>query len=427
MKLIRLLQNNLGIVLFICLLSYGVYSQGSTQTISLCLALFLMAILKEENVAVCFIAQTFMCDNLMLLSSLSFASLAAGVLIIRCVVMGNKGNIGPKNIPFILLLLVIQVFSIVIYGNTLNNVIRFCVNIFVIFYFANYSKIFQTKNLALIPSVVSITVLIACVLGVGKASIMDDLGVLRFSGIWLDDNFCGMYCILGIISSIYAIWVTRKALFFAIPSILMALYMGALAMSRTFVYVMILVFFLFLLSIFRNKSVSVFSKVVLSALCIVGAMYFFNHIASTIIENRGIVKDSGDFTNGRIDASLESLRVFNMNPLSWFTGIGISNTFNYKMALGIPPKASHNTYVDILVELGLTVIIYVLILIISFFKNFFKNFLYTIPYTALFSFIVLCYMGTLTMGQYSILYIAFGMILNYLKIPINENTLEKYR
>lgn len=427
MKLIRLLQNNLGIVLFICLLSYGVYSQGSTQTISLCLALFLMAILKEENVAVCFIAQTFMCDNLMLLPSLSFASLAAGVLIVRCVVMGNKGNIGPKNIPFILLLLVIQVFSIVIYGNTLNNVIRFCVNIFVIFYFANYSKIFQTKNLALIPSVVSITVLIACVLGVGKASIMDDLGVLRFSGIWLDDNFCGMYCILGIISSIYAIWVTRKALFFAIPSILMALYMGALAMSRTFVYVMILVFFLFLLSIFRNKSVSVFSKVVLSALCIVGAMYFFNHIASTIIENRGIVKDSGDFTNGRIDASLESLRVFNMNPLSWFTGIGISNTFNYKMALGIPPKASHNTYVDILVELGLTVIIYVLILIISFFKNFFKNFLYTIPYTALFSFIVLCYMGTLTMGQYSILYIAFGMILNYLKIPINENTLEKYR
>lgn len=68
-------------------------------------------------------------------------------------------------------------------------------------------------------------------------------------------------------------------------------------------------------------------------------MYFFNHIASTIIENRGIVKDSGDFTNGRIEASLESLRVFNMNPLSWFTGIGTSNTFNCKMALGMHPKA----------------------------------------------------------------------------------------
>ena len=91
------------------------------------------------------------------------------------------------------------------------------------------------------------------------------------------------------------------------------------------------------------------------------------------------------------------------------------------------PKASHNTYVDILVELGLTVIIYVLVLIIGFFKKFFRNFLYTLPYTALFSFVVLCYMGTLTMGQYSILYIAFGMILNYLRIPINENTLEKHR
>lgn len=427
MKLIRLLRDNFGIVLFICLLSYGVYSQGSTQSIFLCLALFLMAVLKEENVAVCFIAQTFMCDNLELLPSLSFASLAAGVLIVRCVVTGNKGNIGSKNIPFILLLFAIQVFSIIIYENTLNNVIRFCVNILVIFYFANYSKIFQTKNLALVPSVVSITVLIACILGVGKASIMDDLGVLRFSGIWIDDNFCGMYCVLGIISSIYAIWVTRKALFFAIPSIFMALYMGALAMSRTFVYMMILVFFLFLLYIFRNKSVGVFFKVVLSALCVVGAVYFFNHIASTIIENRGIVKDSGDFTNGRIEASLESLRVFNMNPLAWFTGIGTSNTFNCKMALGMHPKASHNTYVDILVELGLTVIIYVLVLIFVFFKKFFRNFLYVLPYTALFSFVVLCYMGTLTMGQYSILYIAFGMILNYLKIPINENTSEKHR
>lgn len=201
--------------------------------------------------------------------------------------------------------------------------------------------------------------------------------------------------------------------------------MGALAMSRTFVYMMILVFLLFLLYIFRNKSVGVFLKVVLSALCVVGAVYFFNHIASTIIENRGIVKDSGDFTNGRIEASLESLRVFNMNPLSWFTGIGTSNTFNCKMALGMHPKASHNTYVDILVELGLTVIIYVLVLIIVFFKKFFRNFLYTLPYTALFSFVVLCYMGTLTMGQYSILYIAFGMIINYLRIPINENTSEK--
>ena len=48
------------------------------------------------------------------------------------------------------------------------------------------------------------------------------------------------------------------------------------------------------------------------------------------------------------------------------------------------PKASHNTYVDILVELGLTVIIYVLVLIIGFFKSFSGIFVYPSVYSALF-------------------------------------------
>ena len=411
-----------GVLLFLTLMSLGVYFEGQQRVVFLVSALTLMTFFKEPDVALCFLAQTFMCDDLKLAPSLSFSSIAALILIIKTFIFCRKHNFSQKYIVTIYCIILLQVATILIYNNEIINIIRLGINLLVLLYFINYSSIFKNYDKVTVPAIVSLTVMLACLLGINRSYYVDDLGVLRFSGIWIDDNFCGMYCVLGILSSIYSVFLTRKSLIFAIPSILLALYMGSLSMSRTFIYVMIILAFFLILSVLKNKSFGIFYKIILVAFCFVGIVYFMNNIAANIIEARGAINvgGGGDFTNGRIESSLQSLKVWEHTPLAWIIGIGSTNTYHIKAMFDLYPQASHNTYVDILVEFGIIIFIYILFIIFKFFRKFLLENSSSIPYTVFFSIVVLCYMGTLTMGQYSILYIAIGMMFNYLNTPIKN-------
>lgn len=420
MTLLGQLKSNISIFIFIACLFAAIYVGGTLQPMLLMMALCAMLFTKKENTAICFIAQAFMCDNLEVIPSFSFASIAALILIIRTIT-GRATFLSQKRLFVILALFAIHLLSVAFWNNTFINVFRFVMNICVLYYYMNFSEIFKQKPPVLLPSVISVTVMLACYLGLNSPHSVDEFGIIRFSGIWIDDNFCGMYCILGVISSIYAIILSRKTILFAVPSIILSIYMGSLAMSRTFIYVMIILAFLLMIHLSLNNSSGKISKLIMVCVCAVGTVYFLNHIASSIIEHRGIISDNGDVTNGRLTASLESLKAWDKNPVTWITGIGASNTYNYKILLGIHPKGSHNTYLDFLVEFGVFAFIYILSVVVKFFRKFISEMSYTLPYTAFFAVVVLCYMGTLTMGQYSILYIAFGMICNYLNTPTVSN------
>lgn len=423
MKLFGLVKGNISIIVFIACLFAAIYVGGTLQPTLLMVALGVMLVTKKENIAICFIAQTFMCDNLEVMPSFSFASIAALILIVRCLIIGKTKILSHKKLFVILSLFAVHLLSVAFWNNTIINVVRFIMNIFVLYYYMHFSEIFKKKSPVLLPSVISITVMLASLLGLNSPHSVDEFGIIRFSGIWIDDNFCGMYCILGIISSIYAVILSRKTILFAVPSIIISVYMGSLAMSRTFIYVMIILAFLLMVHLSLNKSFGKIYKLFLVFACVAGTVYFLNHIASSIIEHRGIISDTGDVTNGRLTASLESLEAWEKNPVTWFTGIGASNTYNYKILLGIHPKGSHNTYLDFLVEFGVFAFIYILCVVVKFLRKFISEISYTLPYTVFFAVVVLFYMGTLTMCQYSIIYIAFGMIFNYLNTPPDSNNI----
>lgn len=422
MNLFSWLKENTSIVLFVLFLSLAVYFEEGRQIYFVIAALGTMLLSNKENVAICFILQTFMCDNLVLLPSLSFASVASGIFLLKSVIFGSKNVLPKKGILLVVAVIVIQLFSIVIYENTLLNVARLGANLFAALYFSNYSTIFRNKGVLLIPAMISITVLIACFIGLGRSASLDEFGVMRFSGIWIDDNFCGMYCILGILSSVYAILISRRTMIFAIPSILLSSYMATLAMSRTFLYVMVIVAFFILLAFSKSKTFGLFPKLFFYSLFVIAGYYFVIDVAVPIIDVRGYVDErTEDFTNGRIELSLQSLTAFINSPLAWFFGVGVSNTEHFKFINDFYPKMTHNTYVDILVEFGLLMFVYVIIFVAKFFLKVFKSISFVLPYTVLFTIIVLCYMGTLTMGQYSILYIAFGMLYDFLYTPTDKN------
>ncbi len=410
-----------GIILFLALLTLGIYLEGGKRVLILSLALCTMLLQKNENAALCFFAQTFMCDSLEIITSLSFSSIAAMVFLTKVYLLDKETKVNKTFFVIISLIIILQFCTTILFNNSLINVIRFAVNLFIFMYFVNFSKKFKS-NSVLIPSIVSISVLLACYVGMHRALQVDDLGVVRFSGIWIDDNFCGMYCILGIISSVYSIINSRYTLIFAVPSILLALYMGMLSMSRTFIVVLIILAFVSILYIFYNKSIRKFYKFFVLILLLIGVVYFINQIALVIFEARAGAYNSidSDITNGRFSLSMDSLYAWINTPLAWVIGIGCSNSPIFKSSLGLESMASHNTYVDILVECGLVVFIYIFYIVCRFLKKFTNQLRHSLAYTVLFSFVVLCYMGTLTMGQYSLLYIVLGMVIDYINTPNNR-------
>lgn len=410
-----------GVLLFLILLSLGVYFEGSGRLAMLTCALGLMLFLKEENVALCFFAQTFLCDSLELAPSLSFSSIAALVLIFKAFILRSKFIIDKKYYILLFIAIVIQLISTITFDNTSINVVRFGVNLFVLLYFTNYSEFFEKKSQLIVPSVISISVMFACLIGLDRSSSVDNLGIIRYSGIWIDDNFCGMYCAIGIVSSLFTILHNKYTSIFAIPCIVLAIAMGSLSMSRTFILVLLILAVFFTFSMLNNKSITGLKRIILIAICLVGVGFFMTRIAYGIFEQRGL-DVGGDITNGRTEYSKQSLEAFSEHPFSWISGIGISNSANFKSQNGFATMASHNTYVDLIVELGIPFCIIAISIIFRFLCRLVYNIKRNIPYEGYLCLIVACYMGALTLGQYSILYIVIGIMINFTRNKIyNKN------
>lgn len=403
-----------GVLLFLILLSLGVYFEGFERLVMLACALGFMLILKEEDAALCFFSQTFLCDSLELIPSLSFSSIAALVLIFKTFILGRKFIIDIKYYILIFIAIVIQLISTITFDNTLINVVRFGVNLFVLLYFINYSEFFEKKSQLIVPSVISLSVLFACLIGLNRSASVDNLGIIRYSGIWIDDNFCGMYCAIGIISSLFVILHNKYTSIFAIPSIALAITMGSLSMSRTFIFVLLILAAFFTFSMLNNKSLTGFKRILLIAICLIGVGFFITRVAYGVFEQRGL-DVGGDITHGRTEYSKQSLETFSEYPLSWIFGIGISNSANFKSQNGFAAMASHNTYVDMLVELGLPLCVTAFSIVFCFLCRLVSNIKRNIPYKGYLCLIVACYMGTLTLGQYSILYIVMGIMINFTK------------
>ena len=419
MRYVRPILQIGGVILFILLLAGGVWLEGGSRTVLLVSALLVMLCLSRENMAIAFLAQAFVTDSLFVVSSLSFGSLATIVFVVKCVILNKKSGIKMNEYLVVGGIIILQSFSLVIYDNEIINVVRFVLNLLVLLYFSHYS-IQSLKIPIALPMMVSFVVLIGCLISLQRSTSFEYLGVMRYSGIWNDENFCGMYCVLGIISSIYAIYLCKRVWIVAVPSILAAVYVATLGMSRTFIFVVILISLYLVFSTLANKQSKPFVKIIMLCVVLVGVYFFLTRSAAFIISNRGLVSEGGgDWTSNRFHFAGQALDVFIHHPFAWFAGCGISNTVNFRLLENLEPMASHNSYVDLLVELGIPMFIFVMGGIVQFVVKAVRN-VSILSYERLMSLVILLYMGTLTLGQYSILYIVLGMMLHEIRPNVKE-------
>lgn len=417
-----------GLLFFVLFLTGGVWLEGANRIIFLIAALLVMFCMNKENLAIAFLMQVFVSDSLFVVSSLSFSSLATIILVVRCVFLNRKSKISINEYLVVGGIILLQTLSLVSYNNEIINVIRFALNLLVLLYFSHYSMQDLEKPVVL-PIMVSIIVLIGCLISLQKSTSFEYLGILRSRGIWNDENFCGMYCVLGIVSSIYAIYLSRRTWVLAVPSILLATYVATLGMSRTFIFVIVLLSLYVVFNTLTNKQSSPFVKIVMLCIVCVGIYFFLTRSAAFIISNRGLVNEGGgDWTSGRFHLTSQALDVFFNHPFAWFVGCGISNTVNFRLLENLEPMGSHNSYADLLIELGIPVFIFVMGGIVLFVIKVIRN-ISLVSYQALMCLVILLYMGALTLGQYPIFYIVLGMMLHEIKlrskITCKENVLCK--
>lgn len=419
MSVIKSMIYNAGLILFVLMLAGGVWLEGGNRTVLLVGALLVMLCLSRENMAIAFLMQAFVTDNLFVVSSLSFSSLATILFVVKCVILNKKSGIKISEYLMVGGIILLQSLSLVAYGNEIINVVRFALNLLVLLYFSHYSMQSLKMPIAL-PMMVSFVVLIGCLISLQRSTSFEYLGVMRYSGIWNDENFCGMYCVLGIISSIYAIYLYKRAWILAVPSIFAATYVATLGMSRTFIFVVMLISLYLVFSTLSNKQSSPIVKIAMLCVVLVGLYFFLTRSAAFIISNRGLVSEGGgDWTSNRFHLAGQALDVFLGHPFAWFAGCGISNTVNFRLLENLDPMASHNSYVDLLVELGIPTFIFVMGGIVQFVIKAVRN-VSILSYERLMSLVILLFMGTLTLGQYSILYIVLGMMLHEIRPNVKE-------
>ena len=401
-------------LIFIILLGLGVYFEGTTRTIYLVASLVYYVFLDSASSVVCMFCHTLICENLLIVPSVSYGSIIIALFLTKSVLYKwGKGTGLGKVLVASLVISVIQLLSVLFFDNELINVIRFALNLLVLVLFGNYS-LQSFKREDTIPLAVSFTILVGGIISLALSRTADNLGIIRFSGIWYDQNFCGMYCVLGIVSSVYAIKYNRLNSIIAIPSVLVSMYMETLGMSRTFIFVISFVSLFLLYIIYRKKSIKILNKILVTIVLAVSLFAFYDRVVTPVVEARGIVSEEGGWTNNRESFSGESLYAYYNTPAAWFTGCGITNCIHFKERLGLHPNASHNTYVDFLVELGFPLAFFIVWILLTYVIKCFKN-ISRINYFDIICFSILLYMATLTMGQYTILYISIGLMLNRTK------------
>lgn len=403
-------------LIYVTLLGLGVYFQDSVRIIFLIISIVYFLLMDKTTSVSCLLCHTFICDNLFIAPAVSY-----GAIIIPLFFIKNLGNKNTNHISIIIvtfLLIAIQFSSIALFDNEFINVFRFILNLFILIYFSGFSfDIF--KRLDTIPVSVSYAVLIGGLISVTLSFSAENLGVIRFSGIWNDGNFCGLYCMLGIISAIYAILYNKWNIFIALPTILISMYMETLAMSRTFIFVIAIVALYLMFVLYNNNKVHAIVKIILTVGVAFLVVVFYNNVVAPVVEVRGIVSEEGGWTNSRGALSTESLQAFFDTPRAWLTGCGITNCVHFKSGMGFHASASHNTYVDLLVELGIPFAIITILYILKYIYRSIKD-IKRIDYLDIMCFSMLIYMGTLSLGQYTLFYLIIGVLLN--KVIVNNKT-----
>lgn len=329
-----------------------------------------------------------------LFAGITLSSLCQIILVLKLFLKIDKIS---KNIINLLLLIAFQMIPLIFFNQSIQRILVMILNLTLMFIlnsfnFSKYKELF--KNYYIFGLV---TMLIRAIEFYPNFWMNT---VYRFTGLWTDANFLGLFCCIGFTFCYQKIRERKLSLIF-IPIAIFILYCGYRSYSLTFIFMIIILGIIILGEILVSK-INIWLKILVLIGIIIIFILIFKDFLLSIINIRFLEKS--DFSHGRNFTLFNALEAWQSNILAVFFGIGYENIANYTSG-----KASHCTYIDILVQFGL----FGMIPLIRLFSKIIKG--ETIIVKKIFNnqsmhiLIFLIYGLTLSLFSFDMMYLLFGI------------------
>lgn len=396
------------VILYIVVFLIARTGQLSSVFTSGCLflGLVLVFVSKKEHGLMCLFFTCFISDNMILVGGVSYEAVLDIIVLIKYC----KLEMERKSFLAVLIIIFGQIISIITYNNSIMNVLSLAVRMLLMVYIIYDDSVISFREL--IPHIAMLSVTSGAIIGLLFYSPKYEWQ--RFSGLWNDDNFCGMYCLVAMILSFYLI-INKSKLRNAIPLVCLTIctYTATKTWSRSFIFITCAVFALFLFCMLHNKEMNPSLKFIVIAFCIIGFGLIANYSFSVIIEQRGLTytASDSDWTHGRLELTGNALKVVFNDIKAFLFGSGVNNVPSMVAANGYTAMATHNTFADFVVQFGVPIgVLNYFILGTVLRKGVLSNCEKDGSFWVFI--IVLLYGACLTLTQYTIFYISLGFFIN---------------
>lgn len=274
------------------------------------------------------------------------------LLIIKAIFSG-KGLLTLNTVMKICFIaLITQIIPIIACSQSFANVIILVINLLLL---SIYYRLIKARKPTYITTFVifSLGVLISCIVALyGNFQIKNidyiEYDFFRFCGLWTDPNFLGAFCNIVLATCLCLSQGKAKNLLLLSPIMLLSLFFGFKTLSFTFIILLLSVLGVFIMSSIKDPR----KLFMIGLICaIIVAPYIIGKIDDLMAVR--IVGDDSDISHGRFASSIDLLTIW-LSKIKYFLfGYGYNNTIGAINECSGNHIASHNTYVDLITELGL--------------------------------------------------------------------------
>lgn len=278
---------------------------------------------------------------------------AIQLLLIIKAIFSRKGLLTLNTVIKICsIALITQIIPIIACSQSFANVIMLVINLLLL---SIYYRLIKARKPTYITTFVifSLGVLISCIVALyGNFQIKNidyvEYDFFRFCGLWTDPNFLGAFCIVVLATCLCLSQGMTKNLLLLSPIMLLSLFFGFKTLSFTFIILLLTVIGVFIVSSIKDPR----QLFIIGLICtIVVAPYIIGKIDDMLAVR--VVGDDSDISHGRFASSIDLLTIWLSKVKFFLFGYGYNNTIGAINEYSSNHIASHNTYVDLITELGL--------------------------------------------------------------------------
>lgn len=276
----------------------------------------------------------------------------------------EKVSISKKSTVIVILLLVLTSIAKIIFAHSFS--LDYFVFFMMLLLFSIYCKNYY-NNLSLNISVYFLTfgIITACFAALNLMNLphmqgyinvytWENKGLVRLSGFYGDSNFYSAQLLVAITCNLFLlIFEKGRMKIVIVVLLLMLIYCGSLSVSKSFILILAVILLLWLINVFLSRKRGKLKIFILLCIIIIGFLIVGFGLFSDEIEmymvRFGMVSNVSSLTTGRNDIFENYLHFFYNNPLMLIFGQGYTDIL-YE---AVNNRASHNTIIQFIYQLGI--------------------------------------------------------------------------